>query len=310
MANRVDWKVKLFLDSGAYSAWSQGQPIDIDKYIAFIIKHKHFLEAYSVLDVLDATGDKEASAAATFANLQLMESMGLSPLPCFHYNEPEKYLIKYTSGKYDYISLGGMVPEDESKLQPWLDRIFRDFICDSTGMPKVKVHGFGMTTHELIWRYPWFSIDSASWVFVGRNGSVKIPKKMAGKYNYRERPFDITFSEKSGEKKKLGGKHFDSLSEKEKEYFEAYLAEHGFALGESYLRDAKEGEEIDRSKDERWFDNSKKTIIETIVTHGVKTEYRMRDALNVMYYTKLGEALPEWPWKFRAAGPRGFGLSK
>ena len=29
-------KVELFLDSGAYSAWSQGSPIDINNYIDFI----------------------------------------------------------------------------------------------------------------------------------------------------------------------------------------------------------------------------------------------------------------------------------
>ena len=51
--NRIKW----FLDSGAFSAFTQGAEIDIQEYIEFIKEHKDYLEAYANLDVI---GDAEA----------------------------------------------------------------------------------------------------------------------------------------------------------------------------------------------------------------------------------------------------------
>ena len=290
MGNR---RVRLFLDSGAYSAWSQGVAIDIEAYIAFIKANLAFLEAYSNLDDLNSPKD-------TWRNQLKMEAAGLHPIPTFHFNEDEEWIKKYlSSGKYEYIALGGMVPESTTALQRWLDRIWREYLCGKDGMPKVKVHGFGMTTHELIWRYPWFSIDSASWVFAGRNGGLIVPKKTDGKYDYRKRPLTIIFSEKSSEKKKVRGKHYNSLTPNEKDYFLRFLDENHLQLGKSTIHDAPEGFVPNKALGQRWY-NREETQYEHVIQDGVMTNYRMRDALNVLYYTKLGEALPEWPWKFNS----------
>ena len=50
-----------------------------------------------------------------------------------------------------------MVPVSTKDLLPWLDRIFSTYICDDKGFPKVKTHGFGLTTSLMI-RYPWYSV--------------------------------------------------------------------------------------------------------------------------------------------------------
>ena len=76
-------KVDLFLDSGAFSAMTQGVKIDIYEYIDFIKEHEDVLEVYANLDVI-------GSAEGTWKNQMIMEEAGLKPLPVFHYGEDEK----------------------------------------------------------------------------------------------------------------------------------------------------------------------------------------------------------------------------
>src|SRR2546423_4074021 len=67
----------VFLDSGAFSAYSQGAKINIAAYCRYIFKYKHLLAVYSNLDVI-------GSAEGTLKNQRYMESKGLQPLPVFH----------------------------------------------------------------------------------------------------------------------------------------------------------------------------------------------------------------------------------
>jgi hypothetical protein len=294
---------KLFLDSGAYSAWTKGIVIDIQEYIQFIKQNKRYIEVYSVLDVM---GDAEA----TWRNQMIMERAGLKPLPCFHYGESEKYLERYVD-KYPYIALGGMVPIEKRDLIPWLDRLFRDYICGKDGKPKVKVHGFGMTIHELLWRYPWFSVDSASWVFVGRNGGIFVPRKIKGEYNYVERPWVVAISSRSGSLDKVEGKHFNSFNGSEQKIILEYLASKGYNLGEEGESRAEPADYV-LKKGERWEDPKNRKMVIPIIDDGAATNYRIRDALNIGYFMDLMDAYNKakpWPWKFKTAAA-GFGLMR
>jgi hypothetical protein len=141
-------KVNLFLDSGAFSAFTKGATIDIQEYIAFIKENLDVIETYANLDVI---GDP----AGTLNNQKIMEASGLKPLPCFHYGEDIDYLEYYLS-KYDYLALGGMVPISTGDLIPWLDSLFGEYICGPDGMPRIKIHGFGLTSLKLMMRYPWY----------------------------------------------------------------------------------------------------------------------------------------------------------
>jgi hypothetical protein len=100
-----------------------------------------------------------------------MEAMGVTPLPCFHFGEDPRYLEYYIS-KYSYITLGGMVAQSTPALILWLDDIWEKYLTDGSGRPKIKVHGFGLTTPELMRRYPWYSVDSSSWVQIARVGGM------------------------------------------------------------------------------------------------------------------------------------------
>lgn len=274
----MEKKVSLFLDSGAFSAWSKGVKIDIDEYINFIKAHEKYLEVYAVLDEI---GDP----VKTLENQNYMEKKGLKPLPCFHYGEDTKYLKDYIK-KYDYIALGGMVPISTTQLIQWLDLLFTEHICDEKGVPKVKVHGFGLTSIPLLIRYPWYSVDSTSWVLTGRFGGVFVPRKKNGKYVYNEIPWKIDVSNRSS-KIKDAGQHISTFSPAEQKIIYHYFEEKGTGIGKSSFNDAGE---------------------ETIIESGLSNDYKKRDELNIMYFLDLEKNLPTWPWAFKLKQVKGFGF--
>ena len=185
--------IKVFLDSGAFSAFSKGVTVDLGKYCDYIHRNADIIEFPSVLDHI-------GSADGTWRNQEEMERRGTTPLPCFHYGEPVEVLQYYIS-KYPYITIGGMVPISTPQLKIWLDRIWADYLTHDDGTPKVKVHGFGLTSLPLMFRYPWYSVDSSTWVQWAANGMILIPGR-AGQ---------VDVSNKSSRRKQRG-QHMDSVS--------------------------------------------------------------------------------------------------
>lgn len=165
--------VKVFLDSGAFSAFTKGVDVNMRAYCDYIQRNMDIIEIVDgalCASVLDGIGDP----LLTWQNQIAMEKMGVRPLPCFHYGEDERYLEWYIAN-YDYITLGGMVPISTPQLIQWLDRIWDKYLTDSSGRPRLKVHGFGLTAHSLMMRYPWYSVDSSSWVQIAANGNIMVP---------------------------------------------------------------------------------------------------------------------------------------
>lgn len=159
-------KRKVFLDSGAFSAFTLGAEVDIDKYAKFIQDNTDVIE---VASVLDGIGDPQK----TWENQCTLEDKGVKVLPCYHYGEDVRYLEHYLE-HYDHITIGGMVPVSNTELRRWLDELWTKHLTDERGYPRAKVHGFGMTSMVLVYRYPWFSVDSSSWVQIGAYGAIAI----------------------------------------------------------------------------------------------------------------------------------------
>lgn len=287
-------KVELFLDSGAFSAESQGSEIDIYEYIKFIQKHEHLIDIYAGLDVI---GDSQAS----MENQQIMEDAGLSPIPTFHYGgDIEKYLVPMIEN-YEYIALGGMVPISNVQLIQWLDNIFANYITDDQGIPRLKVHGFGLTSLKLMMRYPWYSVDSTSWVITGRMGSIIVPVYRRGEWIYDENSWKISISSRSpGTKNDLN--HIDNMPPAKKQIILDYIHEKGYKLGKSSFK--KIPHDTPLSDNQRWAESRKEAdedsrLVEIIEEDGVSNRYQLRDELNIIYYIDLEDQMPEWPWSFK-----------
>jgi len=164
---------KIFLDSGAFSAYTLGVDLKVKDYCDYIHRNKDILrvdDGTIMASVLDGIGD----AQLTYENQLEMESYGVRPLPCFHAGEDERYLEWYVQN-YDYITLGGMVGSSTKQLMVWLDRMWDKYLTDGSGNPRIKVHGFGITAIPLMERYPWWSCDSSSWIQSAAFGSVITP---------------------------------------------------------------------------------------------------------------------------------------
>jgi len=268
-------KINLFLDSGAYSARSKGVTIDIQKYISFIKKNKDSIRVYANLDVIN---DPEA----TMVNQKIMEDAGLTPLPCYHYGEDIKYLEYYLSN-YSYIAIGGVAGglKTTAKIIGWLDPLFLHYICDEQGLPKVKVHGFGMTSFSLMSRYPWYSVDSTSWIQFSAYGVVLVPAFRQGVYDYQSPPWRIFVSFDSPFMKDSGS-HFETFSNDQQEVIRHYVKE----------------------KNIEWGD------LEATVP-GISNNYKERTKLNIIYYKDIAKFLPKWPWPLKLIEfkrKEGFGL--
>jgi hypothetical protein len=291
-------KVDLFIDSGAFSAFTQKTKIDIQEYIEFI---KDNLDVISVYANLDVIGDPKG----TLKNQRIMEKSGLKPLPCFHFNEPIRYLELYIK-EYEYIALGGMVPISTPALSVWLDGLFSRYICDKDGMPKVKVHGFGLTTMKLMLRYSWFSVDSTSWVMNSRMGSVYVPKYKNGIWQYSDGAYNVCVSSQSPSKKDRG--HISTLPKRELDIVLKYFDSLGYSLGKSIFRKVKDSYVL--QKDEKWSGKAKNGIreIEIITEYGLSNDYHQRDEFNVLFFKQFQDSIPAWPREFHMQKNKGFGL--
>lgn len=161
---------EIFLDSGGFSAMTQGVTINLSEYAAFLKRYAHRITTYANLDVI---GD----AAKTWANQQKMEALGLRPLPVFHTGESFDVLERYVE-RYPYIAIGGMVPylRQWKKLIPWLVQCFK------RAEGKSVFHGFGATAWGVIHSLKWYSVDSSSWAASFRFGQVGLFDEHKGKW--------------------------------------------------------------------------------------------------------------------------------
>ena len=296
----METKVNIFLDSGAFSAFTQKVEIDIQEYIKFIKEHEDSLEVYANLDVI---GDAEA----TWENQRIMEKAGLNPIPCFHFGEDWKWLQRYVD-RGEYLALGGIaVKKDRQTLVKWLDECFY-IICDDKGYPKIKTHGFGLTSLTMMFRYPWYSVDSTSWVVTGRMGSIYVPKRLPdGTYIYNQESMKIAVSNRSPSQKDIN-QHISTLPPKRKQIILDYIAEKGYELGHSDFHEENESYEL--KENEKWNGKAKagKREVETIVENGISNDYKLRDEMNIIYFLDLEKSFPEYPVQFKVRKKKGLGI--
>lgn len=209
--------VKIFLDSGAYTAWSQGKEINLNQYIDYCHENEDIIEMAAVLDVLvKDVRDIPKAVKQTYWNLQEMERQKVkNVIPAYHFLEPEE-VLKFYADNYPYIALGGLVGKSTQQLLTWLDRMWVKHLIKADGTPKCKVHGFGITSLPAMQRYPWTSVDSSTWVQWSANGMLLLPW----------RGMQINISNRSSARKHKD-MHLTTYSPQETKMFEAEIIQYG-----------------------------------------------------------------------------------
>lgn len=160
----------FLLDSGAFAAWNSGVEIDLKRYIEFAkdFKAKHSSKISHIyvanLDVIPGRQgtiptyrDVEDAAKQGWENMLEMERGGITPVHIFHQGEDFEWLRKL-SERHRYI---GISPSNDSGLNEkhkWLRDVF------SLIKAKNMTHGFAVTARKLMASFPWYSVDSTSWM--------------------------------------------------------------------------------------------------------------------------------------------------
>ena len=225
--------------------------------------------------ILATTVDAITNPEKTWEIQQYFEKEhGLYPVPVIHAGTDIRWLEKYVeTGNYDLIGLGGMghsIPR--ATYVRWGDSIYRYLCPKSNGYkPIVRTHGFAMTSWELICRWPWWSVDSATWVKLSAYGWLYVPPLRRGKWSFDEPPIQINLSAQNAPQKSKRDKHFEtSKHETLKETVHKWLERCNLTLGEV----DDDGKEVE---------------------FGVSSHFRARSIANLHYLKDLEESRPEWP---------------
>lgn len=158
----------LIIDSGAFTVWTKGSQIDIDKYAQFCKDIKAITPNttelhYVNLDVLPGKfgqmpTEKERikSAEKGVINAKYLISKGLDIIPVFHQHEPFEFLNKMAQ-EFEYFGISPANDVGIKEKDIWLEKVF------SKLKKTRKTHGFGVTSIKLLKKYPFYSVDSSAW---------------------------------------------------------------------------------------------------------------------------------------------------
>jgi hypothetical protein len=277
-----------FFDSGAFTQWTLAQKyaeetgkgrwayFDTDEFYTYMDDYAEFVKKYEVAIDLYANVDVIGNPDLTLRNQKYLEKThDLDPVPVVHYKTDLEWLEFYIDRGHDIIGLGGLVGSTvQDNCKAWIDECF-DMVCSTPDrLPKVKLHGFGVTTYELLIRYPWYSVDSTSWTKIGAFGGILVPHKRKGEWVFTEQPYIMKVSIDSPDRK-MWGRHFLTLKKAEQNIIQEWLDYIKIPLGK--------------------MDEDGNTI-----EYGVVTRHTERRAANLLFFELMRKALPKYPWPFRS----------
>lgn len=292
----------LFMDSGAYGMYAEhlrGIPGLDSQNLSLVMKEKAYAfyttkEFYTYCDAYAKFLKKAGQAVDFYVNVDavfnpersweilkyLENEHGLSPLPVLHFNTPLKWFDKHLEAGYKYIGMGGLGQNTSTDdYIVWADRVYSHLSPAPTHLPKVKTHGFAMTSWTLMKRYPWWSVDSATWIKLAAYGRIYIPHRRGGKFDFTETPYilmvsnDTNFAEYSDV-------HLKKRSAGEQAIIREWLEEIGVPWGEPPVGDKP-------------------------ATYGITTHWAARAKANLLLFERFAHSMPKWPWPFLRRPQRG-----
>jgi hypothetical protein len=147
---RPPWVRRLFIDSGAFSAQSNGKHASLREYIKWIQDNRQSLDLYAALDVI---GDP----VKTRRNLEIMRAEGLDPVPVFHAMGPLEEFDRLVEERPPLIAIGGMVSYLGGGAKTAIFQRIAEIFDRANGTP---LHGFGVATSAGT-DFPWRSCDAS-----------------------------------------------------------------------------------------------------------------------------------------------------
>lgn len=158
--------VDLFVDSGAFSAYTTGVQITADAYGAWLREAAPCITAAATLDVI-------SDPVATRRNTERLQEIAgdlVHIVPAFHVGSPWAELERICATSR-YVALGGAVGllDRRPAMLRWLVRAHRIAADHGT-----VLHGFAQTKPPTPEQLPWYSVDSAYWSIAQRHGRTRL----------------------------------------------------------------------------------------------------------------------------------------
>ena len=163
-------RIKIIVDSVAYSAWRLGKSIHLDSYCSYLEQNLDWIETYVALDVINPN-DVEEAARESFANLVTMRKRGLNPMPVYHAGESLDWLKRMLDLGCDYIGIAASSLTSRNSIDDWYMLVFSQLV-NNDGRPIIKTHALGEGRVESLKRFPWYSADSTSWIYSAQRGGI------------------------------------------------------------------------------------------------------------------------------------------
>jgi len=149
---------RLMVDSGAFTAWRSGAPIELDAYCSFLSSIRDLAPFNAVQ--LDVFGDPKR----THENFLEMRRRGHDVMPVFTRGESFDRLDEFYSHA-PYLMFGGITTGKDN-------RAYVNAFMRRNG--KRKVHLLGFTDLDFIKTYRPTSVDASSWRSAHRWGSLSV----------------------------------------------------------------------------------------------------------------------------------------
>ena len=172
-------KIKIFVDSGAWTAFTCNAKINIDEYIYYLNKNVGKFAVIASLDVLPSgVEDADKCAEESWNNFIHMRKKLIDRdklIAVYHQGEHTDNLIRMLTyedeyGKIDYIGLGALANTLDYKTRElFIEKCFNIIMKYN---PNVKVHAFGMTDLKLLEQYPFTSADSSTYTMAAGMGEL------------------------------------------------------------------------------------------------------------------------------------------
>jgi len=275
LRDNPDPKRLALCDSGVFSTWTLGEEVDIDAYAEFCHENIDIFSAMVGCDVIPGefgrvptAQEVDTSAAKGWENyLHMVEDLKLPAhrvIHVFHQGEEIKWLENLMKYNDDHIKAGGealyigLSPANDRTTKQkamWLDQVM-PYITNPDGSAKVRWHGFGVTAVDLLKRYPWFTIDSTSWMRAGAFGAVRVPL-LSRKNPYLDSKLIVAVTEATGYSQ--GNKHYDKMCIQEQKVVCEYLESVGVTI-EDVKKDEREGVQARQSANVQFWKRMEKEL--------------------------------------------------
>jgi len=225
----------LLLDSGAFTAWNKGVEMQLKDllptYAEFMNKyHSECKEIFLInLDKIPGSPglnptDEEVEECVRISDENyniLVKEFGNRVIPVFHQGEGEQRLQEIVEmAEYICVSPRNDIPE-KYRVQ-WSQEVHSKIPAST------KTHGLATTGLKIMKTVPWYSVDSASWMFTASTGSVSVI--INGKL------VNIGISEKSSNRFQKGT-HYDNILTGVQAMIDLRMENNGYTLEELQTND-------------------------------------------------------------------------